>query len=138
MGWYRSGFFNCIKTIPETNSEYTFGHWPLPRIPVANKGLGWDSLLKMVHNPGGHWHPGKGPYPKSLKFYGTGRRSCPSFWDKCPPIFIGVLVSLREWYQLDRVTIRSYNTWAKTAPPFQPYRPFLFGRFFQRNPPFKT
>ena len=28
--------------------------WPPPRIPVANEGLGWDSLLKMVHNPGGH------------------------------------------------------------------------------------
>ena len=28
---------------------------------MANKGLGRDSLLKMVHNPGGHWHPGKGP-----------------------------------------------------------------------------
>ena len=31
---------------------------------MANKGLGWDSLLKMVHNPGGHWHPGKGSYPR--------------------------------------------------------------------------
>ena len=26
---------------------------PPPRMPVANEGLGWDSLLKMVHNPGG-------------------------------------------------------------------------------------
>ena len=26
---------------------------PLPRIPVANEGLVRDSLLKMVHNPGG-------------------------------------------------------------------------------------
>ena len=31
-----------------------------PRIPVANEGLVWDSLLKMVHNPGGGWHPGWG------------------------------------------------------------------------------
>ena len=23
---------------------------------VANEGLGWDSLLKMVHNPGGHYY----------------------------------------------------------------------------------
>ena len=22
-------------------------------MPVTNEGLGWDSLLKMVHNPGG-------------------------------------------------------------------------------------
>ena len=27
---------------------------PPPRIPVTNEGLGWDSLLKMFHNPGGH------------------------------------------------------------------------------------
>ena len=38
---------------------------PLPRIPVANKGFFRDSLLKMGHTPGkGHWHPGKGPYPR--------------------------------------------------------------------------
>ena len=34
--------------------------YPPPRIPVANEGLGWDSLLKMFHNPGGDWHPGWG------------------------------------------------------------------------------
>ena len=28
--------------------------WPPPRMPVVNEGLGWDPLLKMVHNPGGH------------------------------------------------------------------------------------
>ena len=38
-------------------------HWvenPLPVI-VANEGLGWDSLLKMVHNPGGdsYWEGGQ-------------------------------------------------------------------------------
>ena len=27
---------------------------------MANEGLGWDSLLKIVHNPGGDWHPGWG------------------------------------------------------------------------------
>ena len=30
---------------------------------MANEGLGWDSLLKMVHNPGGDWNPGKGDNP---------------------------------------------------------------------------
>ena len=39
---------------------------PLPGT-VSNKGLGRDSLLKMWQNPGGHWHPGRGPYPR----YGT-------------------------------------------------------------------
>ncbi len=28
--------------------------WPPPRIPVGHEGFGWDPLLKMVHNPGGH------------------------------------------------------------------------------------
>ena len=27
---------------------------------MANEGLAWDSPLKMVHNPGGDWHPGWG------------------------------------------------------------------------------
>ena len=27
---------------------------------MANEGLGWESLLKMVHNPGGDWNPGWG------------------------------------------------------------------------------
>ena len=27
---------------------------------MANEGLVRDSLLKMVHNPGGDWHPGWG------------------------------------------------------------------------------
>ncbi len=31
---------------------------------VANEGSGWDSpILKMVHNPGGDWHPGWGVDP---------------------------------------------------------------------------
>ncbi len=33
---------------------------PIQDAIVANEGLGWDSLLKMVHNPGGDWHPGWG------------------------------------------------------------------------------
>ncbi len=37
--------------------------WPPPSIPVANEGLGWDSLLKMVHNPGAHWNPARGQHP---------------------------------------------------------------------------
>ncbi len=36
---------------------------PPPRMPVANEGLGWDPLLKMFHNPGGDWHPGRGDNP---------------------------------------------------------------------------
>ena len=34
--------------------------YPPPRMPVANEGWVRDSLLKMVHNPGGDWHPGWG------------------------------------------------------------------------------
>ena len=33
---------------------YVLGLYPPPRMPVTNEGLGWDSLLKMVQNPGGH------------------------------------------------------------------------------------
>ena len=32
-------------------------------VSVTNEGLGWDSLKKMVHNPGVDWHPGRGPHP---------------------------------------------------------------------------
>ena len=31
---------------------FYLGLSPFP-VTVANEGLGWDSLLKMVHNPGG-------------------------------------------------------------------------------------
>ena len=31
---------------------------------MANEGLGWDPLLKMVHNPGGDWNPGTGDNPR--------------------------------------------------------------------------
>ena len=40
--------------------EIYLGLSPLPGWPVANEGLGWDPQLKMVHNPGGDWHPGRG------------------------------------------------------------------------------
>ena len=30
---------------------------------MANEGLVWDPLLKMSHDPGGDWHPGKGDNP---------------------------------------------------------------------------
>ena len=30
---------------------------PFP-VPCGNEGLGWDSLQKMVHNPGGHYWEG--------------------------------------------------------------------------------
>ena len=42
---------------------YTFGLPPPPRMPVTNEGLVRDSLLKMVHNPGGDWKPGWGVVP---------------------------------------------------------------------------
>ena len=45
------------------------GCGPFP-VTVANKGLVRDSLLKMVHNPGGHWNPGKGPYPIYVLIHG--------------------------------------------------------------------
>ena len=35
---------------------------PLPAT-VTNEGLGWDSLLRMFHNPGGDWNPGQGDIP---------------------------------------------------------------------------
>ena len=53
--------------------EGSFGLSPLP-VTVANEGLGWDSLLKMVHNPGGDepasWEGGqaKGSCINSLRF----------------------------------------------------------------------
>ncbi len=37
---------------------------PLP-VTVATEGLGWDPLLKMIHNPGGDWNPGRGDNPSS-------------------------------------------------------------------------
>ncbi len=44
---------------------FEVGLTPFPVI-VGNEGLGWDSLLKMVHNPGGDSNPGRGDNP-SLK-----------------------------------------------------------------------
>ena len=39
---------------------------PLPS-NSGNEGLGWDSLLKMVHNPGGHYYwEGDHPIHKQL------------------------------------------------------------------------
>ena len=60
-----------------------FASTPHP-VTVANEGFGWDSLLKMVHNPGGDWHPGWGvdlkdtTYPLNLKnFPEVGTRLAP-------------------------------------------------------------
>ena len=40
---------------------------PPPRIPVANEGFFVGSpSLKMLHNPGGDWHPGTGDNPSSM------------------------------------------------------------------------
>ena len=43
---------------------------PLPS-NSGNEGLGWDPLLKMVHNPGGDWNPGKGDNPMSTMGFST-------------------------------------------------------------------
>ena len=40
----------------------SFGLPPLP-VTVANEGLVRDPLLKMFHNPGGDWNPGRGDNP---------------------------------------------------------------------------
>ena len=37
-----------VGPVPVISSVYV----TLPRIPVTNEGLGWDSLLNMVHSPG--------------------------------------------------------------------------------------
>ena len=44
-----------------THNDYGLGWNYPPRMPVANEGLGWDPLLKMVHNPGGdcYWEGGQ-------------------------------------------------------------------------------
>ena len=34
--------------------------------PPANEGLVRDPLLKMFHNPGGDWNPGRGDNPRYL------------------------------------------------------------------------
>ena len=49
-----------IPSHPTSNEMTGVGLSPLPVI-VANEGLGWDSLLKMVHNPGGdsYWEGGQ-------------------------------------------------------------------------------
>ena len=39
---------------------------------VTNEGLGWDSLLKMVHNPGADWNPWWGGTQITLVFYQKG------------------------------------------------------------------
>ena len=33
---------------------------------MANEGLAWDPLLKMVHNPGGDSNPGRGDNPTNM------------------------------------------------------------------------
>ena len=43
--------------------QVNLGCGPLT-VTVGNEGLGWDSLLKMVHNPGGDWHPVRGATSK--------------------------------------------------------------------------
>ena len=45
-----------------THNDYGLGwNYPSQDAIVANEGLGWDPLLKMVHNPGGdcYWEGGQ-------------------------------------------------------------------------------
>ena len=58
---HQSSHLLCFNFILSNNIGWVY---PPPRISVTNEGLGWDFLLKMVHNPGGDWHPGWGVVPK--------------------------------------------------------------------------
>ena len=61
----KTGFPNPSKAREDEHQDclwYTLGCGPPPRMPVTNEGLAWDSLLKMVHNPGGDWNRGWGVY----------------------------------------------------------------------------
>ena len=53
-----------------------FGVWP-PRIWVVNEGLVRDP------NPGGHWNPGRGLHPTSLKPLKLSPRWCPYSLPRC-------------------------------------------------------
>ena len=44
---------------------------PLP-VTVANEGLVRDPLLKMFHDPGGDWNPGRGGQPNISFMYFPG------------------------------------------------------------------
>ena len=33
---------------------------------IKKVGFGWDSLLEMVHSPGGDWHPAWGVVPSYI------------------------------------------------------------------------
>ena len=55
-------FSGCIKAKIVLVTD-TLDMAPSQHAIVVNEGLGWDSLLKMAHNPGGHWHPGRGATP---------------------------------------------------------------------------
>ena len=65
-------------------------------MPVTTEGLVWDSLQKMVHNPGGHWNPGWGGRSK----------------DQADPMLIprklagSVVLVLRTLYDLPVVCVR--------------------------------
>ena len=55
----------------------------LPEKPIANQGLRLVSpILKMVHNPGGDWNPGRGPQPKAYakSIQITGWNSSAGWW----------------------------------------------------------
>ena len=56
---------------------------------MANEGLVWDSLLKMVHNPCGDCYPGRGPHPIYIYIYLEPKWG-PLFWLECRPCFGGL------------------------------------------------
>ena len=59
---FGKGCFFVFHTKAHTIHSYSLGcpHFP---VIVANEGLGWDLLIKMVHNPGGDWKTGEGNNP---------------------------------------------------------------------------
>ena len=81
----RSHISKQQKTRQGNQTLTTLGniHWVVPPPSNSgNEGLGWDSLLKMVHNPGGDWNPGRGDNPK----YTSSMRNQKNMGCKEPPL----------------------------------------------------
>ena len=52
-----------LEDLPTVFSTEGFGGWLNGWGYMYHEGFGWDPLLKMVHNPGGDWNPGRGDNP---------------------------------------------------------------------------
>ena len=50
---------------------------------MANEGLVRDSLLKMVHNPGGDWNPGRGDNPTYINTHLCTQQDLWQFTVRC-------------------------------------------------------